>query len=105
MGSRYANGLAGNDTGRLTVYRGGVWTPLVSLEGVAPGENFGASVAVVGDQNGDGISDFVVGVPCMTNGTPGRVEVRSGATFQVLTTYFGVQAGEWFGYTVTTAGD
>jgi hypothetical protein len=78
VGSRYANGAAGNDCGRLTVYRGGTWTPLATIEGVLPGENLGASVAVVGDQDGDGKADFAVGVPCLVNGTPGRVEVRSG---------------------------
>ena len=105
VGSRYANGVAGNDTGRLTIYRGGTWTPLVILEGTLPGENFGASVAVVGDQNGDGKADFAVGVPCLVNGTSGRVEIRSGATFQTLVTYTGTQAAEWFGYSVAPAGD
>lgn len=105
VGSRYANGAAGNDCGRLTVYRGGTWTPLATIEGVLPGENLGASVAVVGDQDGDGKADFAVGVPCLVNGTPGRVEVRSGATFATIITLSGTQAGEWFGYSVAPAGD
>ncbi len=105
VGSRYGNGLAGNDSGRVNIYAGGTWASLAVLEGSAPGENFGASVADVGDQNADGKPDIAIGVPCMGNGTLGRVEVRSGANFSILSVFTGTQLGEWFGYTVSAAGD
>jgi len=71
-GDGYADIIVGapNDDldahGRVYIYFGGKQlhtTPDIVLEGTAPYDNFGESVSYVGDVNGDGYGDFVVGAP------------------------------------------
>ncbi len=51
-----------------------------------PASGFGRSVAGVGDVNGDGYDDVAVGVPSMTDGTPGTAEMFMGASGGLPTT-------------------
>jgi FG-GAP repeat len=55
---------------------------LIDPAGEYSGDFFGCSVAFVGDVNGDGIDDFVVGAPCEVSGGvgAGRVSVYFGAS-------------------------
>jgi hypothetical protein len=58
----------GTDRGRVFVYPGGVGMasnipPILTIDGESDFAHFGASVAAVGDVDGDGIGDFVVGAP------------------------------------------
>ena len=65
VGAPLANN-AGTGAGRVYVYYGDdplPTTPDLILEGPVGGINFGWSVAAVGDFNGDGRDDFVVGAP------------------------------------------
>jgi hypothetical protein len=60
---------------------------ILSVRGPATGSRFGASVAVLGDINGDRVPDIVVGSPGATVGSQpeaGAVSVISGATGQTL---------------------
>ncbi len=69
---------------------------------------YGSSVAALGDLDGDGIGEYLVGVPGDGgNGLPraGRIEIRSGATGAVLADLAGDQAGMQLGYSVAAAGD
>ncbi|HET6202005.1 MAG TPA: VCBS repeat-containing protein [Planctomycetota bacterium] len=79
-----------------------VWQAL----GGPPGSGFpiGASVAGVGDQNGDGIPDLLVGAPSGILGT-GVVRVLSGASGTTLLVAGSPAVGGWFGYSVAAAGD
>ena len=70
-----------------------VWT----FNGAAPSDDLGASVAGVGDVNGDGVPDLLVGAPSL--GT-GYAKVFSGVTETVLFTFLG--SG---GSSVANAGD
>lgn len=63
VGARH-DGTAGSNTGRACLYRGGPvpdTIPDAVMVGEASGDEFGISVAGVGDINGDGFDDVVVG--------------------------------------------
>ncbi|MBP1152832.1 integrin alpha [Methylocaldum sp. RMAD-M] len=75
-----------------------------------PGASFGNDVATVGDVNGDGIPDFLVGVPgqnVLGRKDQGRAYVFSGANRKVLRTLNNPspQSGALFGSVVAAAGD
>lgn len=81
-----------------------------SLTGGQSEAEFGYSVAGVGDVNGDGIADFVVGARNYANdsGTKGRVFLYLGSAGGVKTGAFwgeGGTADEYFGTSVAAAGD
>ncbi|HEX7079276.1 MAG TPA: integrin alpha [Candidatus Eisenbacteria bacterium] len=60
----YHNNAGGKDAGRAYVYFGGKAPsdrPGVVLTGEAPGDAFGYAVGTMGDANGDGYADIVVG--------------------------------------------
>lgn len=72
-----------------------------------PADRFGEfarGVGAIGDQNGDSIDDFLIGVPG-GNGGLGRVEVRSGTDSSILATFVGSQAGQRIGFRVAGVGD
>ena len=72
---------------------------LFDLRGVATGgDHFGASLAGMGDLDGDGIVDFAVGVPSFVgSGVKGRVDFFSGATRAVLGSVTGSSHESRFG--------
>jgi len=83
-GDGYADLVVGDyalERGRAYLFLGGpggpTATPAIALEAPAGGEDFGASLSGVGDVNGDGLSDVVVGAPQSTSDA-GRVWVYLG---------------------------
>jgi hypothetical protein len=74
--------------------------------GNATGTGFGSTMDAVGDVDGDGVSDILVGVPFSdANGLDsGRVILISGADGTSITSLHGV-AKEAFGFAVSRAGD
>ncbi|QDV05988.1 FG-GAP repeat protein [Planctomycetes bacterium Poly30] len=66
-------------------------------------EDFGRAVSGVGDVNGDGRDDIVIGSPRAAN-SRGFARIYSGATGQPIRTYFGV-GGERLGAAVSEFGD
>ncbi|HRF81553.1 MAG TPA: integrin alpha, partial [Flavobacteriales bacterium] len=95
----------------------GTGTPLPTVadllvDGLQPGERFGASLATAGDVNGDGYSDVIVGMPDYDNGAntdAGRVMVFLGSATGLSGTFAwimnGTQTNVRFGHSVSTAGD
>lgn len=84
--------------------------PHLILGGARTGENAGASVAVVGDVNGDGEPDFLVGAPLA--GFPGPLNGQArlyfggpGADAAPDLVLAGEAAGDRFGHAVAGAGD
>ena len=87
------------------------------IDGAAPGDQLGSSLAGVGDQNGDGIRDLAIGAagasPAGRTGA-GEVVVVAGqagsatrdlSTSAPLQTIIGAQAGAGLGASLTAAGD
>ncbi|MEM7204508.1 MAG: integrin alpha, partial [Planctomycetota bacterium] len=87
-------------------------TPAATVEppagSIAPGAAFGRHLAELGDLNGDGRVDFIVGAPGdSTQGRQGNgsAQIISGADQQVLFTLDGDADGDAFGSAVGSAGD
>lgn len=115
VGSAQADPGGRRDAGSASVYwgsRAGILTTPLLLEGVAPEDSFGRSVASAGDVNGDGFGDLVVGAPFADTG--GRTNAGTASVYLGNTTgafvvpqriLQGVGADDWFGQSVASAGD
>jgi len=96
--------------GRAYVYYGGAAmnnTPDVIMTGEVTGNAFGYCVSSAGDINGDGYSDVVTGSPNY-NSSAGREYIYFGGAAMNNSpdvTITGEQAGSYFGYSASSAGD
>lgn len=105
----YDNGQT--DEGRIYIYHGSSTglnpTANTVSESNSANAQFGYSVSTAGDVNGDGFSDVIVGGPNWTGS--GRVYVFHGSLAGINTVWnYGLNAdgsGEYFGCSVSTAGD
>ncbi|HXV58518.1 MAG TPA: integrin alpha, partial [Gaiellaceae bacterium] len=88
-------------TGTTYVYSGRNGRLLFRLDG-ASGDLQGYAIADAGDTNRDGVSDVVSGAPGVG---PGRAYLYSGKTGELLHTFTGFAAGDFFGSAVAGAGD
>jgi hypothetical protein len=113
IGAPYHDG-GQTDEGAVFVYLGsqaGISeTPSKSLEINQTGANFGISVAMAGDVNGDGHSDILVGAHQYDNGqlNEGAAFLFYGNTASVSLAAVALeanQAGAMMGYAVSSAGD
>jgi len=89
--------------GQALVLSGATGTPLLTVNGTAGSDLFGASVAGLDDVDGDGSPDFAVGAPQVSN--QGAVTVFSGSSGKVLTRSRGESSGAKFGTALAPAGD
>jgi len=87
------------------VYSGIDGSVLHSLTGLAVGDGFGRSVAGVGDVNGDGVDDFLVGAVSPMGSGAGYARVFSGLDGSVLLHLRGKARLDQFGSAVAGAGD
>ena len=102
---------AGTEQGRVYLYLGSSSMNNISdltLTGDAAGVRFGNSVSDAGDVNGDGYDDIIVG-SVFSNGTRGEAYIFYGGStlnddYDVHLTG-GVSAGDYFGGSVSGAGD
>jgi hypothetical protein len=97
--------------GYARLYSGATHTELYEFEG-EPGASFGSGVSGVGDVNGDGFDDVVVGSEwySSTLGSPppngtGRIYLYSGANGALLWEREGTAAGDWLGSGVGSVSD
>jgi hypothetical protein len=92
---------------RLSIARAWIALPGLLVGGVAPsaraqvfdadyegylGGSFGSSVARIGDVDGDGGDDYVIGEPYFSTYQQGRAVVYSGLTHAVITSFVGNQS-------------
>ena len=97
----------GNEAGSARVLSGADSSVLWTFHGDSTLDYFGLAVAGAGDVDDDGFDDLVVGAHGDdTFGTKaGSASVFSGADGSVLQTFYGDDAGDYFGTSVAGAGD
>ncbi len=105
-------GVIAKDAGSVTVLSGADGAVLYRLYGNYAGDRFGSAVALVGDINSDGKTDFVVGAPLADRNSAGVVTKDLGSirgfTAQdgtLLAEHFGEAVKDGFGSAVAAAGD
>ena len=112
----YGEPGADNDSGAVHIHYGSVegytTTPDLTLTGLHEGARFGASLAVVGDADGNGYDDILIGAPNQNNdtgNTTGAVLLYSGFATGLNPIPVWMTAGEsidgLFGANVEGAGD
>ncbi|MCH7879476.1 MAG: FG-GAP repeat protein [candidate division Zixibacteria bacterium] len=103
----FQNDAGGNEAGRAYVYSGRTGGLLHTFTGEAVGDVFGGSVSGAGDVNNDGFADLIVGAFNNDAGgnSAGRAYVYSGQTGALLHTFTAEAADDWFGVSVSGAGD
>ncbi len=76
--------------------------------GSVAGDEFGRSLAVIGDLDGDGVGDYAIGAPradAYGRSNAGTVELRSGADGSLLRTHVGGSSHDWLGASLAGPGD
>lgn len=94
--------------GGVGVYSSATGAPLFAYYGSAPRERIGASLALLGDVNGDGIADFASGAPraeTPAGGNSGTVIVFSGLDGNILWRRDGAIASIQFGVSLSCLDD
>ncbi len=108
VGSRFAASGGLIDAGSAFVYSGADGSLLYKKSGAAFGDEFGVSVAGIGDVTADGRPDFIIGAwKANPNGAEGAgsVYVYSGLTGSLLYQKNGVGPSDGFGNSTAGAGD
>jgi len=93
--------------GDASLLSGATGQRLFTWTGIANGDQFGATVAIVGDVNGDSRADLAIGSPRADVAAPnaGLVRVVSGRTGAELFTIQGSNAGDLLGTSLAALGD
>jgi FG-GAP repeat len=93
-----------SDGGSTYVYSSRSGRLIYRIDGSSNDWN-GFSMADAGDTNGDGVHDFLVGSPGGDPSLPGHADLYSGRTGVLLHRFTGENAGDAFGWAVSSAGD
>ena len=108
IGARFESPSGLTKAGSVHVVSGSDGALLYRIDGVVSGDQLGSSLAAVGDVDGDGCEDFLIGAP-FANGIAGRdsgtASLFSGATGTLLLTIEGTERDQELGDSVAGAGD
>jgi len=108
IGDRWRSPAGNLNAGSAYVYSGLDGTMLYQWDGAQIWDSLGKSVAAAGDVNLDGFSDLLVSAPDADPSAiddAGSVFLYSGASGQVLLQLDGTAENDFFGYSVSSAGD
>lgn len=100
VGAYWADPGGRSDAGSAFVYSGATGGLIWQIHGTAPGDYLGHAVSEAGDINRDGFSDVLVGAYGADS-----AGVISGATGKLIWQFDGQSSADWFGYSVSGAGD
>ncbi|MBL4672468.1 MAG: FG-GAP repeat protein, partial [Arenicella sp.] len=95
----------GSDSGSARAYSGSDGTLLFQMLGDAAGDYFGSSVSGIGDANGDGYADLVIGAPQTYLSANGYAKVISGLDGRALHLVHGDSLYDKLGTSVSGVGD
>ena len=106
MGSP-TDAVFGVAAGKAVIYSGKTGGVIRTHSGEADGDRFGWSLAGLGDVDGDGCDDYIIGAPLWDSIFPncGKVYVVSGKTGDWITTNYWPESGAQSGYAVCGPGD
>ncbi|MBL8696191.1 MAG: FG-GAP repeat protein [Planctomycetes bacterium] len=110
------NGISPGASGSARAFTGLNFTSLFTISGTTYGDELGTAVAGIGDVNGDGRADYLVGSPkddsttnifgvIVLNENVGSVKCISGANGAVLWTIYGGTEGDLLGTSIASLGD
>ncbi len=107
VGSPYFDSAGKANSGRVQLLSGRNGATLWTVNGDAAGDLFGYSLAGIGDVNGSGSGDVIIGAPNsdVAGDNAGRAYVYSGGSGFFLRVFDGQQPGERFGWSVAGIGD
>lgn len=97
-----------SDVGVVRMLDGSTGAEITRFQGQAFRAEFGDSLGLAGDHDGDGIQDIIIGAPREQPAvTPavGAASVFSGADDSLIFRYAGTVANEWMGSSVGSVGD
>jgi hypothetical protein len=98
----------GSSRGRVRAINGYNGVEVFELVGSGDGYKLGASLAPVGDWNGDGVRDLAVGapgVPLVSLGARGQVRLHSGVDGAFLTSFWGWESDSDWGRAIAGGRD
>ena len=103
----HRDGNNGFLSGSARVFSGVDGSVLYTFDGDSPDDVFGGSVSGAGDVNADGYDDLIVGSKGFPfdGPSPGYARVFSGLDGGILYTFDGDSPGDYFGSSVSCAGD
>lgn len=94
-------------SGYARIFNGATGGVIRTLSGITDDSSFGRSVAGLGDLDGDGFGEVVVGafVDSTVGINRGRAYVFAGSTGALMHTFQGNKDHDWFGWSVANLGD
>ncbi len=103
-----AIGSPTNGNGSVSIVSGADGSLLQTLTSTSPRAQFGATIVSLGEVDGDGVPDYLIGSPNHSTALAagvGLVELISGDTGAVLNSWVGRSATSQMGQTIADAGD